>query len=327
MNGAPPPSPVHDAGRARPLRILTWHVHGDYLYYLSRVPHIFLLPVDEARSPGYGGRCGSLPWGDNVVEVPVGELRSMQFDCILFQSLKPYLEDQYCLLDAAQRELPSLYLEHDPPQRHPTNTRHPLADRNVRRIIHVTPFNALMWDNGETPVRVIEHGVTIAENVHYSGVIPRGIVVINHLARRGRRLGADIYEAARAEVPLDLVGMESAASKGGLGEIDNVELPAFLSLYRFYFHPVRWTSLGLAAIEAMMVGLATAELATVIRNGENGYIDTDPARLIDAMRHLIDSPDEAARMGVAAQQTALVRFNIARFVSDWLDVLAEVTTE
>lgn len=29
----------------RPLRILTWHVHGSYLYYLSHAGHDLYLPV------------------------------------------------------------------------------------------------------------------------------------------------------------------------------------------------------------------------------------------------------------------------------------------
>lgn len=29
----------------RPLRVLTWHIHGSYLYYLSQTPVEFYLPV------------------------------------------------------------------------------------------------------------------------------------------------------------------------------------------------------------------------------------------------------------------------------------------
>lgn len=312
----------------RPLRILTWHVHGNYLYYLGHVPHTFLLPIDAARSPGYSGRAGTPPWGANLVEVPAEDLHKTEFDCILFQSARHYLEDQHSLLRPSQRRLPRVFLEHDPPQRHPTDTPHPVDDPGML-LVHVTPFNALMWDNRSTPVRVIEHGVKVPSEARWRGDLARGIAVVNHLALRGRRVGADVFTRARAEVALDLVGMDSERS-GGLGEIPNLELPAFLARYRFYFHPLRWTSLGLAAIEAMMVGLpvvglATTELASVIRNGREGFIDTDPARLVEAMRHLLEHPGEAARMGAEARHTARARFNIDRFVTDWLDVFAEVT--
>ena len=59
---------------AERLRILTWHVHGNYLYYLTQVPHDFWLVTDEARSPQHAGRSGSQPWGDNVHEARVEAL-------------------------------------------------------------------------------------------------------------------------------------------------------------------------------------------------------------------------------------------------------------
>jgi len=34
------------------LRVLTWHVHGNYLLYLSRAKVEFVLPVDPARGAG-----------------------------------------------------------------------------------------------------------------------------------------------------------------------------------------------------------------------------------------------------------------------------------
>ena len=102
-----------------------------------------------------------------------------------------------------------------------------------------------------------------------------------------------------------------------------------MASYRFFFNPIRYTSLGLAVIEAMMVGmpivgLATTELATVIRNGENGVIDTRLERLIAAMRELLRDPHEARRLGDAARVTAFERFHIGRFVADWLDALRAV---
>jgi glycosyltransferase involved in cell wall biosynthesis len=133
----------------------------------------------------------------------------------------------------------------------------------------------------------------------------------------------------RRRVPLDLVGMDWQAS-GGLGEIRNPEVPAFLARYRFYFHPVRWTSLGLSLIEAMMVGLpvvglATTELATVVRDGESGFIDTDPERLVGCMALLLADHGMALRLGAEARRTARERFGIARFVADWLKAFDDVT--
>lgn len=313
----------------RRLKILTWHVHGNYLYYLSQVPHDFFLVADPDGAPGRAGRVGTLPWGDNVHDAPVSELKSMPFDVVLYQSRTAWNIDRHRLLSAAQRRLPTVYLEHDPPQEHPTNTRHWVDDRNVL-LVHVTPFNALMWDSGSTPVTVVEHGVKLLAPATATYELPRGVVVVNNIRRRGRRLGADIYERLATAVPLDLVGMNSTEA-GGLGEVDNVDLPSFIARYRLFFNPIRYTSLGLSIIEAMMVGLpvvglATTELVTVIRNGENGFVDTRLSPLASAMNALLADPAEAARLGANARRDAEERFGIGRFVRDWLDVFARITT-
>jgi glycosyltransferase involved in cell wall biosynthesis len=311
------------------LRILTWHVHGNYLFYLSQIPHDIYVPAKPGYPPGYAGRAGRLPWGDNVHEIACEAVRDTPFDCVLFQSRAHYLEDQYQLLSAAQQKLPRIYLEHDPPQEHPTNTRHPAQDPDLL-LVHVTPFNALMWDSGLTPTRVIEHGVLPA-NVHYSGELEEGIVVVNNLRKRGRRLGADVYETMRRTVPLSLVGMDAQSMPGGAGEVNNLELAAHMARYRFFFNPIRYTSLGLAVVEAMMigmpvVGLATTELATVIRSGENGYVDTDLGRLADTMGRLLKDPALAQEWGQRGRASARERFNIQRFVADWNAALRLVTS-
>lgn len=310
------------------LRILTWHVHGNYLYYLSQIPHDLYLVTKPGSPPGYAGAVGALPWGSNVHEVPYEEVHKQQFDCVLYQHQRHYDTDRLELLTEAQRRLPTIFLEHDPPQQHPTATLHPVQDAGVL-MVHVTPFNALMWDSGVTPSRVIEHGVLVDPSIRHTGELARGISVVNNLTRRGRRLGADVFAQVREQVPLDLVGM-GAEEAGGLGEVPNPELPAFVSRYRFFFNPIRYTSLGLAVVEAMaigmpIIGLATTELPTAIRSGHNGYIDTRVEVLVEVMRQLLDDPGLAREWGEAARATALQRFGIQRFVDDWCKTLALVT--
>ncbi len=310
------------------MRILTWHVHGNYLYYLGHVPHEIYLPVKPGRPEGYGGKCGTLPWQANLHEVPAESVKRMEFDCILFQSKRNYLIDQYELLSAEQLKLPRIYLEHDPPRENPTDTRHPVDDPNIL-LVHVTHFNDLMWDSGATPTRVIEHGVVVPDSVRYTGELDRGITVLNGVKKRGRRVGADVFERVREQVAVDLIGMESEQA-GGLGEVDHGTLGAFCARYRFFFNPIRYTSLGLAVCEAMMlgipmVGLATTEMVTTVENGVSGYVDTSVDRLIDRMRTLLSDRSEAMRLSEGARQTARQRFGIERFARDWDDTFRFVT--
>jgi glycosyltransferase involved in cell wall biosynthesis len=311
----------------RRLRILTWHVHGSYLRYLSEVPHDLYLPVGRDGQPGYGGRGATFDWPDSVHEVPADEVRSRPFDLVLYQSHRNWLVDRDDILSPSQRALPSIVLEHDPPRESPTETRHPVDDANAL-IVHVTHFNDLMWDAGRTPTRVIEHGV-LDTGARWTGERARGVTVVNGIARRGRRTGADVFAAAAKHVPLDLYGMWSDEA-GGLGEVSPPRaLPSVLAAYRLFFNPIRWTSFGLSVCEAMMVGLPIVGLATtampeVIRNGESGFVDNDLAALITHMRRILADHDEAASLSRGARAIARERFSIDRFVRDWDATFAEV---
>jgi hypothetical protein len=264
-----------------------------------------------------------------VVEVPADEVAATDVDVVLFQSHRNWTEDQHGILSPAQRRLPRIFLEHDPPRASPTDTRHPVDDPGVL-LVHCTHFNRLMWDAGPVPTRVIEHGVTVPGGVRATGELDRGLVVVNGMATRGRRLGADVFEHVRRRVPLDLVGMGSEALRG-LGEVPPAELPAFMARYRFLFNPIRYTSLGLAVCEAMavglpVVGLATTEMATAVRNGATGWVDTDVDALVARMRQLLADPVLARRLGEGARRVAAERFGIHRFCRDWDDALRHVVT-
>jgi hypothetical protein len=304
-------------------------VHGSYLQYLARAPHDFLLPVTPDRQPPYQGR-GAAYWPHNVVEVDAEAVAELDVDVVLFQSHRNWTHDQHELLSGEQRRLPRIFLEHDPPRASPTDERHPVDDPDVV-VVHVTPFNDLMWDCGGSPTRVVDHGVVVPDDVRWTGELDRGLVIVNNLDRRGRRLGLDVFEAVRDQVPLDLVGMGSERV-GGLGEVPLDELHAFAARYRFLFNPIRWTSLGLAVLEAMAIGLpvvalGTTEYATAVENGVSGYVDTNVVALVAHMRRLLADRNEARRLGVQARRRTCERFGIERFARDWDAVLRDAAAK
>jgi Glycosyl transferases group 1 len=298
------------------LDVLTWHVHGSYLLSLSRTPVRWFLPVDEGRF-GYGGRTPGFPWPANVVEIPITELRTQRFDVVVYQHREHYERDRFEVLSTAQRDTPAIFVEHDPPRLSPTDTVHPVGDgRTV--VVHVTHFNRLMWDT-HNPTTVIEHGVEVPESTA-SLHTPAGIVVINGLRERGRRLGLDVFEAARRRLPLDLIGM-GAEPLGGY-EVEPTRVIDVVSSYRFLFSPIRYTSLGLGILEAMaaglpVVGLATTELATVIRNGRDGFIHTDLDEIVAFGARLLDDRRLALTLGANARELVATRFGIGRFAQEW----------
>jgi len=310
-----------------PLRVLTWHVHGSYLDSLIRTGHEFFLPVRDVNGRREGG-IGSWPWPrERVHEIPEDQVANLDVDVVIYQQDEDWLDRGPRILSDRQQRGPRIYIEHDPPWDDPTEARHPVDDPDVL-LVHVTAFNRLMWDSGRTPTRVIEHGLPEPQGVTWTGIEPRGLVVVNDLGTRGRRLGLDIVERARERVPLDIVGMRTERV-GGLGEVPRDQLPAFSAPYRFFFHPVRYTSFGMAVCEAMLLGmpvvaLATTEMPTVISDGRSGLTDTDPDALIDRAQALLDDHALAARLGAAGRDVARKRFSMERFTADWDRALHDV---
>jgi len=307
------------------LKILIWHIHGSYLNALARIEADWYLPVKPGRPEGYGGRGRTFDLPSYMREVPAERVRDLELDLIIYQTPKNYFEDQFEILNDEQRLLPKIYLEHNTPKPDAVNTRHPIDDPNVL-LVHVTHYNRLMWDNGRTPTVVIEHSVAIDPSIRYSGHIERGITVINGMQKRPRIAGYDIFRHTQQRIPLDAVGM-GTDEFGGLGDVPYRDLHRRVAEYRFLFSPIRYTSLPLAVIEAMTIGmpvvaLATTELPTVINNGVTGFISCDIDTLIDPMQFLLANPDEARRIGENARARASIQFGLDRFIHDWQHAFA-----
>ena len=306
------------------MRVLTWHIHGSYMHALARIGHEWLVPVRRGRPDRYGGTGRDMP--ANVVEIDADRVRETPIDVVLFQCAANWTVDQEILSDE-QRRGPRIYLEHNAPRPHPTDSRHVVDDPDVL-LVHVTHFNRLMWDSGRTPTAVIEHSVAVDPALRYRGDVPRGLVLVNEMRRRARIVGEDVFLAVRERIPLDLAGIDSERY-GGLGSLPYFELQERMARYRFLFSPIRYTSLPLAVIEAMTIGmpvcaLATTELPTVIEDGVSGFISCDLATLEARMRELLADPGLAARLGAAGRHVARERFSLERFAHDWDAAFARV---
>ncbi|MGI5835081.1 MAG: glycosyltransferase [Chloroflexota bacterium] len=301
--------------------VLIWHIHGSYLNYIVRAAANFYLPVKPGKPEGYGGKGSTFRWPSNVWEVPADEVRHLSLDLVIHQTTKNYYEDQFEILSDEQRRLPRIYLEHNTPKGHPTDTLHPMANENNVLLVHVTHFNRMMWESGRCPNIVIEHGVLVDPAIQYTGEIERGVVVVNGLKRRNRISGYDVWEQMQQRIPMDLFGMGSE-ELGGAGDIPHFDLHRLEARYRFFFNPIRYTSLPLALVEAMAIGmpivaLATTEVPTAVENGVNGYVSNDLEYLTEGMQRLLSDRQEAERMGRRSREIARDRFSIERFARDW----------
>ncbi|MCW3004164.1 MAG: glycosyl transferase, group 1 [Conexibacter sp.] len=313
------------------MRVLLWHVHGSWTTAFVQGDHQYLVPVVAGRGPDGHGRARTWDWPESVVERTPGELRHEDLDAVILQ--RPHELHELCEAWTGRRpgrDIPAIYLEHNAPQGRINDLRHPAADRDDLVVVHVTHFNDLFWDCGTATTRVIEHGV-LDPGYRYSGELDRAAVVINEARRRCRVTGTDLLPRfERGGVPLDLFGIDAAAL-GGIEDLPQERMHRELARRRCYVHPIRWTSLGLSLIEAMMLGmpvvaLATTEAVTAVPPAA-GVVSTDADALVGAARGFLADPAQARAAGVAGRTYALQRFGADRFLAEWDDLLMEVTAD
>ncbi len=192
-------------------------------------------------------------------------------------------------------------LEHDTPHDEAFASKHWMTDPDVL-LVHVTPFNALMWDCDGVSTRVVEHGVVVPDRRPLRRRRSPAASSSSTTSRVAVAASAATCSSARANACRSTSSAWMPSRSAASARSRTRSCRRFVARYRFFFHPARWTSLGLAVLEAMavgvpIVGLATTELSTVIENGRNGYVDTDLEQLIAAMDELLDDPDQARSLG------------------------------
>jgi len=312
------------------MRILLWHVHGAWTTAFVHGRHDYVVPVLEDRGPDGVGIARTYAWPDAVRELPPEALRDEPFDVVILQRPQELELARRWLGRRPGRELPAIYVEHNAPQGRIADMRHPVADREDLLLVHVTHFNALFWDAGGTPSRVIEHGI-VDPGERYTGELARAAVVINEARRRGRVTGTDLLARFARHAPLDLFGIDaehSGTPARAAGDVPHARLHDEMARRRAYLHPIRWTSLGLSLLEAMHLGMPVVALGTTeVREAvppEAGAVSTDVGALARALGRLVSDPDEARDRGRIARAAALERYGLARFLADWDRALASV---
>jgi Glycosyl transferases group 1 len=319
------------------VNVLIWHVHGSWTTAFVQGPHRYLLPTLPERGPWGGGRPAAWDWPASAEEIDPERLAEEPVDVVVLQRPEEWDLAERWLRRRPGRDVPVVFVEHNAPRGHAATTRHPMADRDDLTLVHVTAFNALMWDAGATRTVVIEHGI-VDPGHRYSGELDRAGVVVNEPLRRRRITGTDLLPRLAEAAALDVFGMgtdgiERHLGPGirGCGDLPQHRMHAELARRRVYLHPLRWTSLGLSLIEAMQLGMPVVALATTEAveavPPEVGLCTTDPERLGAGLRTLVADPDLARERGHAARRHALARYGLDRFLDDWNHLLAHVRAD
>jgi hypothetical protein len=320
------------------MRILAWHVHGSWMTAFVHSRHDVLVPVTPDRGPDGLGRATTYAWPARVREVSPQEIADLvaqrAFDVVVLQRPHDFELFEAWTGRRAGIDVPAVFVEHNTPRGDVAGWRHPLADRTDIPIVHVTPFNAAMWDNGDAPVRVVEHGIPDPGHL-YTGTVATLAFTCNEPVRRARVAGTDLAARIARSVPVHVYGMKTegveqliAAGLAGAEELAQADLHKRMAEHRAYLHPYRWTSLGLALLEAMTLGMPVLALAATAAPEAvpvgAGLVTADVDALAAAARALAADPDLARAQGDVARRHALERFGLARFLADWDRLLEEV---
>lgn len=304
-------------------------MHGGYTDSLIGGAHDYVFPP---RGPdGRGGLSrldGRAP--SSARELSWAELRDEPPDVVVLQRMSDLQDCAVRIGRRPGRELAAVWLEHNTPRARAPDAWHPVAEVPGVLIVHVTHFNALLWDCGDAATTVVEHGVADPGH-HYSGSRARLAFVVNEPVRRWRVTGTDLLPRF-AGLGVDAFGIDGwllancfdGAGSPGLrfaGNLQPTELYGGVARRRAYLHLNRWTSLGLSLIQAMLLGLPvlaldTTEASRAIPAGA-GCVSNDVAELRRCAEVLLADADEARARGAVARAAALERYPLDRFLASW----------
>lgn len=313
------------------MKILMWHVHGSWATAFVDGLHDVVVPVLPDRGPDGRGLPTTYTWPSTVRELPPGQLAGAEFDVVVLQRPEELALVEQWTGRRPGVDLPAVYLEHNTPRPSPTASEHPLAGQSRIPIVHVTHFNALMWDNGSAPVHVVEHGIPDPGH-RYTGMLPRVGCAVNDPVRRGRITGTDLIPRLARTAPVDVFGMGTQELTGagvtGHGDVPHDAMHDLLADRRVYAHVCRWTSLGLSVLEAMFLGMPVVALSVTgapeSLAGSAAVVSNDLDRLRAAIRDYVHDPALAQAHGRANRAHVLTRHALPRFHAEWDRLLKEV---
>lgn len=179
--------------------------------------------------------------------------------------------------------------------------------------------------------RVIWHGFDPDEWPTSDKSINRLFTVGRRISERPKICGYNIIkEFEDAGLPVKIVGENPDI--GIVGPDDFSSFRAFHKKYSVYLNPTIRSPMPRGRGEAMMSGIPVVTTGfydeeLFIKNGENGFSSNNVAQLKEYAALLLADEELRQEMGAAARETAIEHFHVQRFLTEWKQLLGEVTNE
>jgi len=314
--------------------ILCLPTHESYQTNLSKTGHDFyMLQGDGIKQWDFHTK--PLPSNHYLITQPTQILpnqpivnfpKGIEFDLILSQERNFQLG---FLAEIAHRiGIPLISIDHTMPS--PGWTDKTIDRSNgipVKHRVFITEFNLKAFKGDPAKDTVIPHGIDTTRYGGFKGnPEPYGISVVNLFPQRDVFCGWELWRSVASETKIKLIGHNPGLSESAKSEDHLIQE---LSNARYFLNTSQWSPVPLSMLEAMSVGLpiistSKQEIPNIIKHGENGFLADTKEDIIKYVNILSNELELATKMGEAARQTIIDKFNIDQFVKNWNDVFESV---
>ncbi len=305
-------------GSPEKLNILTFNTHERYQTNQCMTGHNFYA-FNWERGKSWLGEHAPMP--DNYYQLPENSIvPGVTFDMILAHSKFGQLQKAYEINQFLQ--VPIVCVEHTLPLPNWTPEQFSKMQNIYGDVnVFITDYSKDQW-NINAPSQVIYHGIDT--KLFNPGSEERsGVLTVAHdFIKRDYALNYKGWERITQGLDRKVVGATEGLSEAA----KNVEeLVKAYQQAAVYINPSTLSPVPTSMLEAMacgcpVVSMDNCAISEFIVHEQNGYLSNDEEELRSWVKHLLDNPDVAAKMGNSARVTIEEMCDPTRFVSEWNNI-------
>jgi len=191
--------------------------------------------------------------------------------------------------------------------------------------VFISEYNKERWMNKDGVV--IEHMINADTFCPGKDVRQKYVLsMCNDWINRDMPCGFSIWQQTIQGFPYKVVGETPGLSKGtnSLEECIKELQTAAIFLNTSQFSPIPMSVLEAMSCGCAIVSSATCMIPEIIEHGVNGFISNDISKLRQYIDELLIDDNLRVKMGEAARQTIIDRFNKERFLNGWNSVFDRI---